>query len=302
MLKRLDELTDRARQGRIRRLVVAAAGDIAVLEAVKAATIAGITEPVLIGDKREILAICSAIGFDPGKIQIEDEADGYRASIKAVAMIRGGEADIMMKGHVSTGPMLKAILDKDIGLRKGGLLSHIALFESPYYHKLIGVTDAAMNVSPTIEEKADILRNGVEAFHRLGISVPKVAVLGAVETVNPKMEATVHAAMLTMMNRRGQIRNCIVDGPLALDNAVSKEAALHKGIDSEVAGDADLLFAPDINSGNILYKAIGFIGGGISAAVLMGAMVPVVLTSRSDSDQSKLLSIAFAAAMEQSSR
>jgi phosphate butyryltransferase len=302
MLKRLDDLIERARSGRIRRLVVAAAGDRPVLEAVKAATMAGIVEPVLIGDKAKIEEICRAIDFDLGGIEIEDEADGFLASMKGVGMIRGGRAEIMMKGHVSTGPMLKAILDKEQGLRQGGLLSHFALFESPYYHKLIGITDAAMNISPTFEEKVDILKNGAEAFHKLGVPTPKIAVLGAVETVNPKMEATVHAAMLTMMNRRGQIRNCVVDGPLALDNAVSKDSAIHKGIDSEVAGDADLLVAPDINSGNILYKSLGFIGGGISAAVLMGASVPVVLTSRSDSDRSKLLSIALAAAMEQSTR
>lgn len=298
MLKRLDELTERARSGHIRRLVVAASADEPVLKAVKEATSQGIIHPILIGDRQRTELICKELDFDTTGVEIVDEADGYRASVIAVSLIRGGKADIMMKGYVSTEPMLKAILDKENGLRKGGLLSHFALFESPYYHKLIGITDAAMNVSPTFEEKVEILKNGVEAFHKLGIETPKVAVLGAVESVNPKMDATVHAAMITMMNRRGQIKQCLVDGPLALDNAVSEEAARHKGIVSEVAGDADLLLAPDINSGNILYKSLGFIGGGISAAVLMGASVPVVLTSRSDSTRSKMLSIALAAAME----
>ncbi len=220
---------------------MAASADEPVLKAVKDATLQGIISPILVGDRRKTELICKELGFDISGIEVIDEADGYRASVIAVSLIRGGQADIMMKGYVSTGPMLKAILDKEHGLRKGGLLSHIALFESPYYHKLIGVTDAAMNVAPTFEEKVEILKNGAEAFLKLGIDNPKIAVLGAVETVNPKMEATVHAAMMTMMNRRGQIRRCLVDGPLALDNAVSEEAARHKGIVSEVAGDADLL-------------------------------------------------------------
>lgn len=298
MLKTLDSLIDKARSGKIRRLAVAAASDEPVLEAVKNATHAGIIEPVLAGDKYVIDQICEKIGFDLQGIEVVHEKEAYRAAVKAVELIREGKADIMMKGYISTGPLLKAILDKEKGLRKGGLLSHIALYETPYYHKLLGVTDAAMNVAPTFEEKAEILLNAVELFHKLGITHPKVAVIGAVETVNSKMEATVHAAMLTMMNRRGQIKGCLVDGPLAIDNAVSKEAAEHKGIKSDVAGDADILLTPDINSGNVLYKTLGFLGGGVSAAVLMGAAVPVVLTSRSDTERSKMLSIALAAAME----
>jgi phosphate butyryltransferase len=298
MLSKLDDLVAKARSGRIRRLAVAAAADEPVLEAVMKATGEGIVVPILVGDEVAVKKICSGIGFDLSGIEIIHEPDGYKAAVKAVQLIREGKADIMMKGHVSTGPLLKAILDKENGLRKGGLLSHIALYESPYYHKLIGVTDAAMNVAPTFEEKVEILNNAVEAFRKLGVEEPKVAVIGAVETVNPKMEATVHAAMLTMMNRRGQIKKCLVDGPLAIDNAVSKEAAIHKGIVSDVAGDADILLAPDINAGNVLYKTLGFLGGAVSAAVLMGASVPVVLTSRSDSERSKMLSIALAAAME----
>jgi phosphate butyryltransferase len=298
MMTQLDELVIKARSGRIRRLAVVAAADQPVLEAVVHAMREGIIVPVLVGDRDKILSICGQLGFPTNELTIIHEPDEYKASLKVVELIRNGDADIMMKGHVSTGPMLKAILDKERGLRKGGLLSHLALYESLYYHKLIGVTDAAMNVDPTFEEKVEILNNAVDAFRKLGVTCPKVAVIGAVEMVNPKMEATVHASMLTMMNRRGQIKNCLVDGPLAIDNAVSAEAARHKGIVSEVAGDADILLTPDINSGNILYKTMGFLGGGVSAAVLMGAQVPVVLTSRSDSDRSKMLSIALAAAME----
>ncbi len=298
MLTKLDALIDKARSGKIRRLAVAAASDEHVLEAVKNATQEGIVVPVLTGDKYLIEQMCEKIGFGLQGIEVIHEKDPFRSAVKAVELIREGKADIMMKGHISTGPLLKAILDKEKGLRKGGLLSHIALYETPFYHKLIGVTDAAMNVAPTFEEKVEILLNAVELFHKLGITHPKVAVIGAVETVNPKMEATVHAAMLTMMNRRNQIKGCLVDGPLAIDNAVSKEAALHKGIVSDVAGDADILLTPDINAGNVLYKTMGFLGGAVSAAVLMGASVPVVLTSRSDTEKSKMLSIALAAAME----
>ncbi|HPK04366.1 MAG TPA: phosphate acyltransferase, partial [Bacteroidales bacterium] len=188
-------------------------------------------------------------------------------------------------------------LDKENGLRKGAVLSHVALFETQFYHKLLGVTDAAMNVAPEFDDKVSLVKNAIEVFHKLGMKEPKVAVIGAVETVNPKMEATVHAAMLTQMNRRKQIKGCIIDGPLALDNAVSAESAQHKGIVSDVAGDVDLIVTPDINSGNILYKALNFLGGATTAAVIMGARVPIVLTSRADSERSKLMSIALAAAI-----
>jgi phosphate butyryltransferase len=202
-----------------------------------------------------------------------------------------------MKGLVSTAPLLKAVLNKEEGLRKGNTLSHFALIESPNYHKLFGVTDAAMNIAPEFHEKVDILNNAVDVFHGLGKENPKVAVLGPLEVVNPKIDSTAHAAMLAKMNNRGQIKNCLVDGPFAVDNAVSKEAAEHKGIYSEVAGDADILMTPELNSGNILYKTLMFMGGCTSAAVIMGAKVPVVLTSRADTEKSKMMSIALAAAM-----
>lgn len=298
-LKKLDVLIDMAKaKAATRRLVVAAAADEPVLEAVSNALKEGIIEPILVGDKHEIEKIAAKVNFDIKGIEIIHEADAVKASVKAVQMIREGKADIMMKGLVATGPLLKAVLDKEKGLRKGDLISHVAFFESPYYHKLICVTDAAMNVTPEFDEKVSILTNGVEAFHKLGIKNPKVAVIAAVEVVNPKMEATVHAAMLTQMNRRKQIKGCIVDGPLGFDNAVSKEAAEHKGIVSDVAGDADLIVCSDINMGNVLYKSMAFIGGATCAAVLMGASVPIVLTSRADSERSKLMSIALAAAME----
>jgi len=299
MLKTLSDLVDIAKEKNIRRLAVAAAEDKAVLEAVKDAHQEKIIQPVLVGDQEKIESIAKEVGLDLANAGIVDNKNGSSESARiAVSLIREGKADVLMKGMVSTGPLLKAVLDKENGLRKGGTLSHVAFFESQYYHKLLGVTDAAMNVAPEFEEKVQILNNAVEAFHKLGVSNPKVAVVGAVETVNPKMEATTHAAIMKTMNARHQINGCIVDGPLALDNAVSKEAARHKGIDSDVAGDCDIILTPDIEAGNILYKSLNFLGGATAAAVIMGAAVPVVLTSRSDNKKSKMLSIALAAAMD----
>ncbi|MCF8337582.1 MAG: bifunctional enoyl-CoA hydratase/phosphate acetyltransferase [Bacteroidales bacterium] len=299
MLKSLTDLVDIARGKETRRLAVAAAEDKAVLEAIKDAQENRIIHPVLVGDKEKIEPLCREVGLSLDAADIEDNKKGADESAKiAVSLIKEGKADVLMKGMVSTGPLLKAVLDKEHGLRKGGTLSHVAFFESSHYHKLLGVTDAAMNVAPEFEDKVDMLNNAVEAFHKLGVETPKVAVVGAVETVNPKMEATTHAAMMKTMNARNQIKGCEVDGPLAIDNAVSREAAEHKKIHSEVAGDCDIILTPDIEAGNILYKSLNFLGGATAAAVIMGAAVPVVLTSRSDNKQSKMLSIALAAAMD----
>lgn len=295
--KSLNDIVSIAKSKEIRRLAVAAAADRPVLEAVKNAFLEGIIIPVLVGNKTEIERICKEINFDLSGIEIYEENIPAISSVKAVALIKEGKADILMKGLVSTAPLLKAVLDKENGLTKGSTLSHFAFIESPYYHKLIGITDAGMNILPSLNEKVDIINNSVEVFHRLGIKIPKVAVVGPLEVVNPKIESTTHAAMLAVMNRRGQIQGCIVDGPFAIDNAVSKEAAEHKGVISDVAGDADILVAPDLNSGNMLYKTLMFMGGCTSAAVIMGAKVPIVLTSRADTDKSKMMSIALAAAM-----
>lgn len=298
MIKTLDQLIELAKTKKTRRLIVAASADEPVLLAVKEAMNQNIIAPILIGDKQLTIEIATKIGFNLEGIQIIDEKSPAKASKIAVGMIKDGEGEILMKGLVSSGDYLKAILDKENGLRTGATLSHLAFFQSPYYHKLLAVTDAAMNVEPEFNDKVAMITNAVEAFHKLGIKEPKIAIVGAVETVNPKMEPSAHAALLTMMNKRGQIKGCIIDGPLAVDNAVSLEAAHHKGIDSPVAGEVDLIVTPDIYSGNVLYKALNFLGGAQAAAVIMGASVPVVLTSRSDNDYSKLMSIALAAAMD----
>jgi phosphate butyryltransferase len=297
MIKHLSELVEQAKSKRTRKMVVAVAQDEDVLEAVKNAQAEGIIEPILVGDTEKIKELCNKIGFDISKIELIDMPDIYEAAAKATAIIRKGKAEILMKGLLSTGTLLKAVLDKELGLRKGALLSHVAVFESPYYHKLLGVTDAAMNVEPDLEGKIGLIKNAVEVFHKMGNPNPKVAIVGSVETINPKMEATMHAATISMMNYRKQITGCIIDGPLAIDGAVSKKASELKNITSDVAGDVDIILAPDINGANILYKSLNFLGGATAAAVIMGAKVPIVLTSRGDTEKSKFLSIALAAAI-----
>jgi phosphate butyryltransferase len=297
-LTKLSEIFERARNRESRKLVVAAAEDPSVLRAVIRAKTQNLINPVLVGNTAKILEISNEFQLGLDDIPLLDEKDPLNACTLSVDLIRSGEADILMKGLVSTTPLLKAVLDREKGLRKNDFLSHVALFESPFYHKLLAVTDAAMNVNPGIAEKISIIENGVEVFQRLKIREPKVAVLAPVEKVNPKIQSTVDAEELTRLNKSGRIGNCLIDGPLAFDIAVSEEAARHKGIEGAVAGDADLLVCPDLNSGNILYKSLIFMGNSISAAVIMGSRAPIVLTSRADSEQSKLMSIALASALD----
>jgi len=216
------------------------------------------------------------------------------AAVKLEALGRDG-VDLLMKGLVSTDKYMRAILNKENGLREGALLSHIGFFELDTYPKVLGLTDAAQNIAPDLNEKVEILKNSINAFHRFGIENPKIGLLAAVEVVNPKMEATIHAALISMMNKRGQIKGATIDGPLAFDNIVSKEAAEHKGILSPVAGDADLIMAPEIETANALYKSFTYFAKGTVAAIILGAAAPIVLTSRADTDRSKLMSIALAA-------
>ena len=295
--RHLSEILEIAKKQSSKKLVVAAAEDLHVLQAVLYAQAEDIIHPILTGDTDKILDLCRENDLAPMDIPLIDEKDPVKSCDIAIDLIRQGEASILMKGLVSTAPLLKAVLDKDKGLKKNELLSHAAIFEVPTYHKLIAVTDAAMNLQPDLEDKARIIENAVELFHRIGIMEPKVGILGPIETVNPKIPSTVDAQKLKEMNLDGRIKGCQVYGPLAMDNAVSREAALLKGISSEVAGDADILLAPDLDAGNILYKTLIFLANSISAAVVMGASAPIVLTSRADSEQSKLMSIALAAAL-----
>src|SRR3989339_1496112 len=251
ILKTLNTFIEIAAGKSKKKIAVAAAEDQPVLEAVAAARKENIVEPILVGNRIIIEEISSKINFDLKGIDIINEINPVQACKISVGLIRENKAQILMKGMVNTADYLRAILDKENGLRTGQLLSHIGFFELKKYHKLIALTDVAQNIAPTLEEKIDILKNAVNMFHDLGIAHPKVAILAAVETVNPKMPATIDAALLTMMNKRQQIKGCIIDGPLAFDNAVSEEATRHKGIVSDVAGDADLLLVPDIEAGNV---------------------------------------------------
>jgi phosphate butyryltransferase len=279
-----------------RKLVLAAAQDQHSLGAVLRAWQDNIIEPVLIGDREGIQVISDENGYNISGLRVIHEPNTDLAVEMAVKMLNNKQADILMKGKVGTSILLKCVLNKEWGLRTGNLLSHIALFEVETYHKLIAVTDVAMNIAPNLKDKIAIVNNSVSLLHRLGVEVPKVAVLGAVEMVNENMEATLDAALLSKMNQREQIKNCIIDGPLAFDNAISLESAQHKGIKSEVAGDTDLLLMPDIEVGNVLYKSLVFFAKAKVASIILGALVPIVLTSRSDSEQAKYDSILLSAA------
>lgn len=295
VIEKLDMFIDIAASKPKKKIVVAAAEDEPVLQAVAAAVQNGIVDPILVGNVKKINLLADELGIDVSKYEFVEENEPAKAAKVAVSIVRDGRAQVIMKGLVSTADFLRAILNKEAGLRKGDMLSHIGFFDPPAYHKVIALTDAAQNIAPTLEEKVGILNNALDLFHRLGVECPKVAMLGAVETVNPKMEATIHAALLTQMNRRKQIKGCLIDGPLAFDNAISKEATEHKGIVSDVAGEADLLMVPNIEVGNVLYKSFTYFSGASVAATILGAAAPIVLTSRADTDRSKLMSIALAA-------
>lgn len=293
----LDFLLERAREGNRRRLAVACAQDSDVLEAVCEAQREGVIRAVLVGDRERIRQVASRLDVELGRLEIVHEEDDEKAVRKAVQMVSSGEADILMKGLVKTATLLKAVLNKDWGLRSGAMLSHLFLLEAPLQKKVFGMTDGGLNLYPTLEEKEGILKNAVKCYHRLGVAEPRVAALAAVEVVNPDMPCTLDAAALTQMNRRGQLPGCLVDGPLALDNAISEESARHKGIDSPVAGKADILLVPHIEAGNLLGKALLNVVGAPGAGIVLGASRPVVLTSRTDKARTKLLSIALGAVL-----
>jgi len=296
VLKSLTDLKNIVSGKPTKKLVLAAAQDQHSLGAVLRAWNDRIIDPILVGDKESIQNICYEQGYNVGGLRIIHEPETDSAVEMSIKMLSSKQADILMKGKVGTSALLRSALNKEWGLRTGNLLSHIALFEVETYHKLIAVTDVAMNIAPNLKDKIAIVNNSVSLLNRLGYVMPKVAVLGAVEMVNENMEATLDAALLSKMNQRDQIRNCIIDGPLAFDNAVSIESAQLKGIKSEVAGDTDLLLMPDIEVGNVLYKSLVFFAKAKVASIILGAQVPIVLTSRSDSEQAKYDSIMLAAA------
>lgn len=275
-------------------VAVAAAADQEVLEAVLDAKKHGIADFLLFGDEEKIRSICTEIGLDLAAVEVVHATSIAQACLLAVTAVSEKRADVLMKGMVQTADFLRAVLNKEKGLRAGKVLSHVASFEVPGFDHLIHVTDPALNVAPELKDKAQIVENVIDFCHSLGLQEPKIAVLGAVEVVNPAMQPTLDAAALSQMNRRGQIKGAIVDGPFALDNAVSVESAEHKGIQSPVAGKADVLLVPDIEAGNILYKSMVYFAKAKIGALVLGAKAPIVLTSRADSAEAKLYSIAMA--------
>jgi len=294
-VRTFDEIVIEAKKVPVCKIAVAVAEDEHVLDAIVEAKKRGIAEAVLVGSKAKIRAVADKMEIDLTPFEIVDEPDARLAALKAVKLVSSGKAQAVMKGLVATADMLRAVLDKEVGLRAGKtILSHVAIAEIPGFDRLIIITDAAMNVTPDLSQKVQIIQNAVRVAHSIDIDCPKVACLAAVEVVNSDMQACLDAAALAKMAERGQIKGCLIDGPLALDNAVSLEAASHKGIESPVAGQADILVVPELVSGNVLYKSITYFAKGSIAGIIVGAKAPIILTSRADSAEAKLHSIALA--------
>ncbi|MDD5420508.1 MAG: phosphate butyryltransferase [Synergistaceae bacterium] len=297
-IRTLGALLEYAKEVGPKKISVACAEDAEVMEAVENARKAGVAEAFLVGNADKIKEIADKLGIDLANYEVVDEKGGEAAAaLKAVELVSSGQAQIVMKGMVATANFLRGILNKEKGLRTGKTLSHVYIHEIKGYDRIFFISDPAFNMYPDLKIKIDIIKNVVELAHAFGVSCPKVAALAAVEVVNPDIPPTIDAALLTQMSRRGQIKGCIIDGPLALDNAISPESAHHKGIKSEVAGYADILHVPNIESGNMLAKAIVYFSENRTAGIVLGAAAPVVLTSRADSAETKLLSIASAVAL-----
>lgn len=297
MIKGFDEVLQIAKERGPKVLSVAVAQDEDVLNSVEMARKAGIVSAILVGDQEKIEEIAKNISIDLSKYEIIDIKDLAEASLKAVELVSTGKADLVMKGLVDTAIILKAVLNKEKGLRSGNVLSHVAVFDVESMPRLLMVTDAAMNIAPDLQGKKQIIENSLQVARGLDIETANVGVICAKEKVNEKMQATVDAANLVEMNKKGELTGCVVGGPFALDNAVSEEAARIKGITDPIAGKVDVLLCPTIEAGNVLYKTLAFLTSSRNAGIIVGAKAPVVLTSRADSDDTKLNSIALGVLM-----
>ena len=294
MIRNFQELINASKEQTTMKLAVAAAQDEDVLIAVCSAADMGIVEPILVGIAKEIKKIAKKNNLDISKYQLIDKTDLTEAARASVELVSSGKADFVMKGLIDTSILLKAVLDKEIGLRTDSLLSHVMVYKSNNYHKLLFLTDGGMNIAPSLDEKAMILKNSVKVAKAMGIENVKVSCLTAKEKVSPKMIATVHADKLKEMHKNGEFgEGVIVEGPIAFDLAISKEAALTKNFQSEVAGDTDIILVPVIEVGNGIGKALTYMANAKSAGIIMGAKAPVVLVSRADSHEAKLNSIAL---------
>ena len=298
MLTSFEQLIDRVKgRKNASRVIVASANDEHTLEAVFRAAEEGIVSPVLVGEKQGIFAILDKLRVSVPMEDVYDIPDPDAAAAKSVELIREGKADFLMKGKLETAQLLKPVVNKETGIGEGGLMTHITLFEAPHYHKLFTAVDGGMVTYPTLEQKKRIIELNVEFFRRLGYENPKVAILAAIEKVNPKMPETVEADELCQMNRRGELSGCTVAGPISLDIALDRESAEIKGYENPVAGDADILVVPNIQTGNILGKSITVIAKGKMSGFIAGAKVPIILTSRASSSEEKYLSIVLASAV-----
>jgi phosphate butyryltransferase len=298
MIQRLDEMFEVLKDRKKKRLVAAFANDHHTIEAVNEAIKMGLVEGLLVGDKEVIKKLCSEAGIDPGNFIIDHEPNESKAAFRAVELINKGEGDLLMKGLVSTDKYMRAILNKELGLMDpGSVLTHVTVMEVPNYHKLLIVGDVAIIPEPEIKEKVIIVNYLIKTAHALGNNEPRVALVAATEQVMPKMQACVDAALIAKMSERGQIKGALVDGPLALDVAIDKESAEIKKIKHPVAGDADCILFPNIEAGNVFYKFNTKLAGGEQGAIVAGARVPAILSSRGDSSKTKLYSIALAALM-----
>jgi phosphate butyryltransferase len=292
-IRSFPELVEAAKAKGPKRIAVAAGHQQEVMLAGLDAEVAGLAEVTLVGDSAAIAKIARDEGFDISRMEVIHAPDPREAAYQVMKLVSDGHADVAMKGKVETSDFLRSALSKELGLRTGKLFTHVAAFQIPEFDRLIFISDAGVVVAPDLEQKVQIVQNAICVAHGLGIELPRVAVLAATETVNPKIPTTLDAANLSKMADRGQIRGGLVDGPLALDNAISPESARIKGIRSEVAGRADILIAPDIEAGNVLAKAITYFAQGEMAGVVVGARCPLILPSRSDTRQAKLVSLAL---------
>ena len=300
MSKNFDDLLSRVKECKRKKVSVAVAQDEPVLEAIKAAKEQGIADAILVGDKNKIKEIADSIGMDITQFEVIHEPDVKKAALFAIQLVSSGRADMVMKGLVDTATFLRSVLNKEVGLRTGKVMSHVSVFEIEGFDRLIFLTDAAFNTYPDLKAKVQIVQNSVSVAHACGIECPKVAPVCAVEVVNPDMPATIDASLLSKMNDRGQIKGCVVDGPLALDNALSEEAAHHKGITGPVAGKADVIMLPNIETANVMYKTLTYTSNSRNGGILVGTSAPVILTSRAASFETKVNSIALAAVVAES--
>jgi phosphotransacetylase len=271
--------------------------DAQSLQAAVDAAEAGLIIPILVGPEATIRAVANEAGLNIGAFRIEPTKDSQESAARGVALVRAGEARLLMKGDLHTDELLHEVVRAAIGLSAGRRLSHVYVLDVPDYARLLLVTDAVINIEPTLDEKRHVVQNAIDLAHALGIDMPRVAILAAVEVINPAMQSTLDAAVLSKMADRGQIVGGIVDGPLGFDNTVSPEAAREKGIVSPVAGSADILVVPEIEAGNILVKQMTFLGGADAAGVVLGATVPIILVSRADSVRTRVASCAVAVAL-----